>query len=34
MSQTADRSAPVYASLVNGQGDDSFTLIRSGRNGD
>jgi uncharacterized protein (DUF736 family) len=26
--------APVYASLVKGEGDDSFTLIWSRRNGD
>jgi hypothetical protein len=26
MSQMADRSAPIYASLVKGEGDDSFTL--------
>jgi hypothetical protein len=30
MSQMADRSAPIYASLVK----DSFTLIWSRRNGD
>jgi len=30
----ADRSAPIYASLVKGKGDDSFTLIWSRRNGD
>jgi uncharacterized protein (DUF736 family) len=29
----ADRSAPIYASLVKGD-DDSFTLIWSRRNGD
>jgi hypothetical protein len=34
MSQIADRSAPIYASLVKGEGDDSFTLIWSRRNGD
>ena len=34
MSQMADRSAPIYASLVKGEGDDSFTLIWSRRNGD
>jgi len=26
--------APIYASLVKGEGDDSFTLIWSRRNGD
>ena len=26
--------APIYASLVKGEGDDSFTLILSRRNGD
>ncbi len=26
--------APIYASLVRGEGDDSFTLIWSRRNGD
>ena len=26
--------APIYASLVRGDGDDSFTLIWSRRNGD
>jgi uncharacterized protein (DUF736 family) len=30
----ADRSATIYASLVKGEGDDSFTLIWSRRNGD
>ena len=25
MSQTTDRSAPIYASLVKGEGDNSFT---------
>jgi hypothetical protein len=34
MSQMTDRSAPTYASLVKGDGDDSFTLIWSRRNGD
>ena len=34
MSQMADNSAPIYASLVKGDGDDSFTLIWSRRNGD
>ena len=34
MSQMADRFAPIYASLVKGEGDDSFTLIWSRRNGD
>jgi uncharacterized protein (DUF736 family) len=34
MSQMTDRSAPIYASLVKGEGDDSFTLIWSRRNGD
>ena len=34
MSEMADRSAPIYASLVKGEGDDSFTLIWSRRNGD
>jgi uncharacterized protein (DUF736 family) len=34
MSQMADRSAPTYASLVKGDGDNSFTLIWSRRNGD
>jgi hypothetical protein len=34
MSQMTDRSATFYASLVQGDGDDSFTLIRSRRNGD
>jgi len=34
MSQRADRSAPVYALLVKGEGDDSFTLVWSRRNGD
>ncbi|PIT00687.1 hypothetical protein TSA1_07810 [Bradyrhizobium nitroreducens] len=34
MSETTDRSAPIYASLVKGQGDDSFTLIWSRRNSD
>jgi uncharacterized protein (DUF736 family) len=29
-----DRSAPAYASLVKGDGDDSFTLIWSRRDGD
>jgi hypothetical protein len=29
-----DRSGPIYASLVKGEVDDSFTLIRSHRNGD
>jgi hypothetical protein len=33
MSQMADRSAPIYASVVKGDGD-SFTLIWSRRNGD
>jgi hypothetical protein len=33
MSQMTDRPAPIYASLVNGDGD-SFTLIWSRRNGD
>jgi uncharacterized protein (DUF736 family) len=30
----ADRSAPIYASLVKGDRGDSFTLIWSRRNGD
>jgi hypothetical protein len=34
MSQMADRSTPIYASLVKGDGDNSFTLIWSRRNGD
>jgi uncharacterized protein (DUF736 family) len=34
MSQMADRFAPIDASLVQGEGDDSFTLIWSRRNGD
>jgi len=34
MSQTANRSAPIDASLLKGEGDDSFTLIWSRRNGD
>ena len=34
MSEMVDRSAPIYASLVKGEGDDSFTLIWSRRNGD
>jgi uncharacterized protein (DUF736 family) len=29
-----DRFAPIYASLVKGDGDDSITLIWSRRNGD
>ena len=34
MSQMTDRSAPIYASLVKGDGKDSFTLIWFRRNGD
>jgi len=34
MSQMTDRSAPIYPSLVKEDGDDSFTLIWSRRNGD
>ena len=34
MSQMADRIPPICASLVKGDGDDSFTLIWSRRNGD
>jgi len=34
MSQMADRSATIYASLVKGEGDDSFILIWSRRNAD
>jgi hypothetical protein len=34
MSQMADRSATIYPSPVKGEGDDSFTLIWSRRNGD
>jgi uncharacterized protein (DUF736 family) len=34
MSEMADRSATIYASLVKGEGDGSFTLIWSRRNGD
>ena len=35
MVKMADQSpAPIYASLVKGDGDDSFTLIWSRRNGD
>jgi len=34
MSETADKSATIYASLVKGDGDDSFTLIWSRRTGD
>ena len=34
MSQMADRSAPIYASLVKGEGDDSLMLIWSRRNAD
>jgi hypothetical protein len=33
-SQMTDRSAPIYASLVKGEGDDSFILIWSRCNGD
>jgi uncharacterized protein (DUF736 family) len=34
MSQKTNRSDPTYASLVKGEGDDSFTLIWSRHNGD
>ena len=34
MSEWPIDSAPIYASLVKGDGDDSFTLIWSRRNGD
>jgi uncharacterized protein (DUF736 family) len=34
MSRKTDNSAPIYASLVKGEGDDSFTLIWPRRNGD
>ena len=34
MSEMTDRPASIYASLVKGEGDDSFTLIWSRRNGD
>jgi hypothetical protein len=33
MSQMADRSTPIYASLVMGDGDDAYTLIWSRSNG-
>ncbi len=34
MSEMTDRSGPIYASLVKGARDDSFTLIWFRRNGD
>jgi len=34
MSQITGRSASTNASLVKGEGDNSFTLIWSRRNGD
>jgi uncharacterized protein (DUF736 family) len=33
MSHVADNSAPIYASLVKRDGDDSFILIWFRRNG-